>query len=68
MSEVKKGFKLIQDCKKGDFIKKSPTAKKVYIFDGYNRSIKKYEAYNADDINDFASFTKGKPVFVDFEY
>lgn len=61
-------MKKIQDLKKGEFFKRKEGANKVYVADGFNRSIKKYEAHDFEDISAFASFKKDTLVFVDFEF
>lgn len=61
-------FKNIEDVKKGDYFKRKPDSKKVYVKDSFNRSIGKYEAHNFEDINEFMSFKKGTKVFIDFEF
>ena len=59
----------IEKVKKGDFIKKSPTAKKVWQVSGYCRYNKAYEAMDCDDILcNAAYFKKGRIVYNGFEY
>lgn len=61
-------FKKIEDLKKGEFFKRTETAKKVFVKDGYNRSIKRYQAHEFEDVNSFIGLPKGKLVFIDFEF
>ena len=61
-------MKKIQDLKKGDFFKKSETAKIVFVKQHYAQSSKRYAANKFDDINDYQFFKKDTLVFVDFEF
>lgn len=58
----------IEDVKKGAYFKKTATAKKVFIRGDFNRSLKKYEGQNFDDISDFCHIKKGVKVFTDFDF
>lgn len=61
-------MKEINQLKKGDFFKRKETSKDVYVYDGFNRSTKKYSAFKFEDISDFMEFKKGTKVFIDFEF
>ncbi|MEE9572142.1 MAG: hypothetical protein V3W20_03765 [Candidatus Neomarinimicrobiota bacterium] len=41
--------KKVQDIKNGEFVKRKEHAKKVYIKDSYDRTIKRYILVNAED-------------------
>lgn len=58
----------IEKLKKGDFFKRKEGAKDIFVFDGYNRSTKKYSSYKYEDINSFMEFKKGTKVFINFEF
>lgn len=60
----------IQELKKGDFFTLKPIAvpkeHQVYIYDGYDRSLKKYCATKYIDISDGRTFKKDTEVYTDF--
>lgn len=58
----------INKLKKGDYFKLNDKGRTVYVYDGYNRSTKKYEAYKFDDIGAFREFKKGRLIFTDFTF
>lgn len=58
----------INKLKKGDVFKLNENSKTIFVYDGYNRHIKKYEGYNFYDIGHFKEFKKGKKVFTNFEF
>jgi hypothetical protein len=58
----------IETLKKGDYFKISEKHSTVYVYDGYNRSTRKYSSYKYSDISDFREFKKGKQVFIGFEF
>lgn len=68
MAEIKQGWQTIERVKIGDFFKRKPTAKKVFLRLGYNKFCKQYAAKNWDDINDYVHLKKGTLVFTDFEF
>jgi ribosomal protein L31E len=49
--EIAEGYYKLKDLAKGEFIKRKPTAKKVYIKGEYDRGSKTYSVYDTDDIN-----------------
>lgn len=57
----------IENLKKGDFFR-LPKGRKVYLALGYERSLKKYEGQNYEDISDFKYFKKGTKVEIGFTY
>lgn len=57
----------IENLKKKDFFKLEK-GKKVYQYDGYNRSTKKYSATAFDDSANFRDFKKGTKVKIGFEF
>jgi hypothetical protein len=58
----------IEKVKKGDFFKLSANSSVVYVMDGYNRDIKKYEGHKFTDISAFTGKKKGTIVYTDFEF
>jgi hypothetical protein len=52
----------IQDIKKGDFFKKTPTAKKTFERGNYCRFNKSYECTDTEDLSSFAYLKKNKVV------
>lgn len=57
----------IKDLKVGDYFKLTPNGR-VYVRDTYNRSTKKYEYYDYDDVNRFHECKGTKLVIIDFEF
>lgn len=57
----------IESLKKGDYFK-FHGKKKVYVYQGYNFVIRKYEYSSFDDINQFGHRVKGTQVVTDFEF
>ena len=64
----KEGFINIQDLKKGDYFKLKKDTSIVYVYDGYNKSTKKYSAYKFSDINAYTEKKKNTVVFVNFDF
>ena len=58
----------LKELKKGDFFKRTATAKAVYIRGEYDRSLKKFECTDTEDINRFIFISGEKEVFTEFEY
>ena len=58
----------IKSVKKGDYFKRTPTAKMVYIRGDYCKSNKAYECGKADDINSGSYFKSAKIVYIGFTY
>ena len=57
----------IKQLKKGDYFKLRENGR-VYVRGDYNRSIKKYEYYDYDDICNFHVCKGTKIVITDFEF
>lgn len=57
----------IKDLKVGDFFKLKDNGR-VYVRDSYNRSTKKYEYYDFDDVNRWHECKGTKEVIIDFEF
>lgn len=57
----------IKDLKVGDFFKLKENGR-VYVRDSYNRSTKKYEYHEFDDINRFHECKGTKQVITDFVF
>ena len=58
----------IKNLKKGEFIKRSETAKRVYIKGDYDRATKSFSCIAYDDINQEIFIKANKNVFYDFEF
>jgi hypothetical protein len=58
----------IQDVKKGDFIRKTPTAKKTFIKESFCRFNKAYEVQDYSDINNWQYLKKNKIVYINFDF
>ncbi len=56
----------MKELKKGEFFKLKETSKQVYVKDYYDRSSKKYVAYNFNDICHFIEVPANREVFTDF--
>lgn len=57
----------LKELKKGDFFKLKPNGR-VYVRDSYNRSTKKYDYYDFDDVNRWHDAKGDKEVIVDFNF
>lgn len=67
--KMKDGWIKLKDLKRGEYFKKTETAKKVYIKEDYNRSTKKFDCVHEDDVWGTGFEFKGdKEVFINFEY
>ncbi len=62
------GWAKIETLKKGDFFKRKPDAKEVYVKADYCREDKKYQATKWSDHCAYLGFKKGTLVFVEFEF
>lgn len=58
----------IKQAKHGDYIKRKPDAKTVYIRLDYDRTTKTYCLQDFEDINRFIYLKGNKPVFVGFDF
>ena len=58
----------MRDLKPGEYFKRTPDAKKVYIRGDYDRATKKFSATDFDDCCHEIFIRADKPVFVDFEF
>lgn len=59
----------IESLKKGDYFRLLGfKSKDVKVFDGYNRSTRKYSYYSFNDINKFGEKKKGTLVNVGFDF
>lgn len=58
----------IKDLKQGEFFILSKNAKKVYSKGGYDRSEKKYECNDFDDISNCKYLAGNKTVFINFTF
>lgn len=57
----------LKEIREGEYFKFTPNGK-VYVRGYYERSEKKYECYQFDDVN-HECFTKGdRKIFIDFEF
>lgn len=61
-------FVKIEDCAKGEYIKRKADAKTVYIRGDYDRASKSYSLIDTEDMNREIFVKRGKLVFVGFEY
>lgn len=57
----------IEKLKRGEYFG-IPGKKTVYVYGGYNRATKRYEAQRADDMNAFRQFKKGFIVNPDIDF
>lgn len=53
---------------KGEYVKRSPEAKKVYRVEGYDRALKRWELSDCDDINRTVYVKPGTLLFAGFTY
>lgn len=56
----------VEDIKKGTLVKRKADAKKTYVRNGFNKSTKKYELSNYDDISDIIEVKKGTLLLTDW--
>lgn len=53
---------------KGEYFKRKPTAKKVYVRSDYCRSTGAYEVYSYDNINERMYIKGDKQVYIGFTF
>ena len=58
----------IKELKKGEFLKRKPDSKKVYVKGDYDRATKSFCCINYEDINDYIFIKATKAVFVGFTF
>lgn len=58
----------VEDIKQGEYVKRKPDAKKVYIRQEYDRESKTYWLQDAEDIGRGISVKKGTVLYIGFEY
>lgn len=60
---------LLRDVKKGDYFKRSETAKKVYVRGHYvGGTTKRYSVHPFDDVNNEMFLRGDSIVWIDFEF
>ena len=62
------GYYQLKSLKKGEFFKKSPTSRDVYVRGHYEPSDKRYYFYDAQDVNREGSAKGSTRVFTGFTY
>ena len=60
--------KKLKEIPKGEFFKRQPNAKKVYIKGEYDRTEKDYSCINAEDINNEIFIKGDKNIYIGFDY
>jgi hypothetical protein len=66
--ELYEGWYRVDELSKGELVKRSPAAKKVYIVGNYDRQAKAYELDHYDDIS-MQSLVRGSTkVYAGFTY
>lgn len=58
----------LKEVKQGDYFKRTPDAKAVYVRDYYERSTKRYSCYKFDDVNAESFINGEKLVYVGFDF
>lgn len=58
----------ISEVKKGEYFKRTESAKKVFKRGEYCRTSKAYECSDVNDINSVVFIKSTKPVFIGFTY
>jgi hypothetical protein len=58
----------IEECKKGEYIKRKPEAKTVFKREHYDAATKSYCLSDCDDMNREIFLKRGTIVYIDFEY
>jgi hypothetical protein len=58
----------IENTKKGEYLKRTATARGVYVRGEYCRTSKGYACHDVEDVNRVIYVKKGKPVFIGFTY
>jgi len=53
---------------KGEYVKRKPEARKVYIVNGYCRVSRRWELTDAEDVNRCIYIKTGTPLFAGFTY
>lgn len=64
--KIEQGWYRVKELSKGEFVKKSPYGKKIYIVGNYNRLEKMYEMNHADDISMQSLVNGNKKVWAGF--
>ena len=68
MKYLPEGFYKLKDLRVGEFFKKSPAARKVYVRGHYERSDKRYYFSDTEDMNREGSAKGSTKVFAGFTY
>jgi hypothetical protein len=58
----------IRNIKTGEYFKRKPDAKTVYVKGQYDRATKSFSAIDTEDISREIFIKASKPVFVGFDY
>ena len=59
---------LLRNIRRGEYVKRTPTAKTVYVRGGYDLATKSYSLTDCDDMNREIFVKANKVVFVGFTY
>ena len=65
---IPEGFYKLKDLRPGEFFKKSPTARTVYVRGHYERTDKRYYFSDAEDMNREGSAKGSTRVYAGFTY
>lgn len=65
---IREGWYAVRELPKGEFVKKTPGAKKVYRKGAYDRASRKYELDDMSDISSYALVKAGALVWAGFDY
>jgi hypothetical protein len=68
MKYIPEGFYKLKDLRPGEFFKKSPTARTVYVRGHYERTDKRYYFSDAEDMNREGSAKGSTRVYAGFTY
>lgn len=58
----------LKDVKQGEYFKRKPEAAAVYVRDYYERSVKKFSCYKAEDVCAELFINGNTVVYVGFDY
>lgn len=66
--QMEEGWYALRELPKGEFVKRSKTAKKVYRKGNYDKSTRCYELDDIDDISSYVLVKAGALVWAGFTY
>lgn len=65
---TREGWYVLNDLAKGEYIRRTPESKKVYVKGHYDRASRTYSVYDVNDVNNEMFVARDTRVYAGFTY